>query len=175
MLGDRRLGLADADRLDQHDVAAGRLAEQHGLARLAGDAAEHQAARRGPNESVGIGAEADHPGLVAEQAAAGADARGIDRQHGDAMARGGEPAAQGFDQGALAGAGNPGDADPDRAPGVGQQPVQQLLRHLLVIGQVRLDEGDGTRQHRPIPAEYAVRIVREGQSRGALGRAGGRG
>ena len=37
---------------------------------------------------------------------------GIDRQHGDAMARAGQHAAQGLDERALADAGHAGDADP---------------------------------------------------------------
>ena len=43
-VGHRHLGLADADRLDEHDVEAGRLAQQQRLAGAAGDAA--QRARR---------------------------------------------------------------------------------------------------------------------------------
>ena len=42
--GDGRLALADADRLDDHDVEAGGLAHQHRLARLLGHAAERAAA-----------------------------------------------------------------------------------------------------------------------------------
>jgi hypothetical protein len=38
--GHRRFRLADADRLDDDHVEAGRFAEQHGFARLFGDAAE---------------------------------------------------------------------------------------------------------------------------------------
>ncbi len=36
-VGDRHLGLADADGLDEHDVEPGRLAQQHGLTGAAGD------------------------------------------------------------------------------------------------------------------------------------------
>ena len=39
-VGDGDLRLADADRLDDDDVEAGRLAQRHRLARLARDAAE---------------------------------------------------------------------------------------------------------------------------------------
>ena len=40
MLGDGRLGLPDADRLDEHDVVAGGLDDHDRLARRRGDAAE---------------------------------------------------------------------------------------------------------------------------------------
>ena len=39
-VGDRNLRLADADRFDQYHVVARRLAQQHGFARLGGDASE---------------------------------------------------------------------------------------------------------------------------------------
>ena len=39
-VGDRGLGLADADGLDQDDIEARGLAQEHRLARLGGDAAE---------------------------------------------------------------------------------------------------------------------------------------
>ena len=44
------LRLPDADRLDQHDVVAGRLHDQHRLAGGLGDAAERAGRRRGPDE-----------------------------------------------------------------------------------------------------------------------------
>ena len=44
-VGDSGLRLADADRLDDDDVVAGRLAYQHRLARLGGDAAERAGGR----------------------------------------------------------------------------------------------------------------------------------
>ena len=44
-VGHRHLGLADADRLDEHDVEAGRLAQEQRLAGAAGDAAEGAAGR----------------------------------------------------------------------------------------------------------------------------------
>ena len=53
-VGDRGLRLADADRFHQHHVVAGRLAEQHGLARLGGDAAERAGGGRGAHEGVGV-------------------------------------------------------------------------------------------------------------------------
>ena len=41
-VGDGRLALADPDGLDEHDVEAGRLAQEHRLARAARDAARRE-------------------------------------------------------------------------------------------------------------------------------------
>ena len=87
-VGHRHLGLADADRLDEHDVEPGRLAQQQRLARAAGHAAER--ARRtgdGRMKALGVPAEVGHAGLVAEDRAAGAGARRVDGEHRDPVAR----------------------------------------------------------------------------------------
>ena len=82
--GDRDLALADADRLDDHDVEAGRLAHQHRLARARGHAAERAAGGRRADERVARRRDSSlHARLVAEDRAAGARARRIDRQHRD--------------------------------------------------------------------------------------------
>ena len=47
---DGDLGLADADGLDEHDVEARRLADEHRLARAVRDAAERAARRRRADE-----------------------------------------------------------------------------------------------------------------------------
>ena len=60
------LGLPDADRLDDDDVVACRLAEQHGLTALARDAAKGAARRRGTDECLGAARECPHARLVAE-------------------------------------------------------------------------------------------------------------
>jgi len=69
--GDRGLRLPDADRLDDHDVEASRLAHEHRLAGHVGHAAEHAARRRGPDERVRVSRQPLHPRLVAENRAAG--------------------------------------------------------------------------------------------------------
>ncbi len=50
--GHRHLGLPDAHGLDQHDVVARRLAEQHRLAGALGDAAQRAARGRRPDEGL---------------------------------------------------------------------------------------------------------------------------
>ncbi len=90
MSADRGLGLADADGLDQHHVEARGLAQQHRLARHGRDAAERAGRRRGADEGALVDGEPRHPGLVAEDRAAGARRRRIDRQHRDLVALAGE-------------------------------------------------------------------------------------
>ena len=75
---DRELRLPDADRLDDDDVVARRLADEHRLARAARDAAERAARRARPDERLGSGREPRHPRLVAEDAAARERARRVD-------------------------------------------------------------------------------------------------
>ena len=82
---DLHLRLADADRLDQHDVEAGGLAQQQRLARAARDAAERAAGRRRAHERVRRARQLLHAGLVAEDRAAAARARRVDREHRDAV------------------------------------------------------------------------------------------
>jgi hypothetical protein len=74
--GDRGFALADADRLDDDDVEAGRLAHQHRLARLFRDAAQRAGRRRRADEGVGAGRQLLHARLVAEDGAAGATTTG---------------------------------------------------------------------------------------------------
>ena len=88
--GDRDLGLADADGLDQHHVVAGGLEHDHRLGGGAGDAAEGAGGRRGPDVGVRVGGELRHPGLVAEHRAAGAHAGRVDREHADPLTARGE-------------------------------------------------------------------------------------
>ena len=82
--GDGVLGLADADRLDEHDVVAGRL--QHDD-RLAGRAGPPRRACRalgdGRTNACSVDGQPGHPGLVAEDRAAGAARRRVDGQHRD--------------------------------------------------------------------------------------------
>ncbi len=70
-VGDRGFRLADADRLDQQDVEARRLAKDHRLAGSRGDASQRSGGRRRTDEGVGISREPRHPRLVAEDRAAG--------------------------------------------------------------------------------------------------------
>ena len=75
-----------------------------------------------------------HAGLVAEDRAAGAVGGRIDGEHGDAVARRRQIAAELVDEGGFADARQPGDADTLRAAGPAMQPVQQFIRQPPVIG-----------------------------------------
>ena len=156
-VGDRGLRLPGADRLHQDHVEARRLAKQHGLAGLGGDAAERAGGGRGADEGVGVGGEPRHPGLVAEDRAAGAGGGGIDREHGDAVPALGEPGPQRVDGGRLADPRRAGDADAHGLAGVGQQLLHQLPRLALMIRPLRFDERDRPRQHRALAATDAAR------------------
>ena len=54
-------------------------------------------------------------------------------EHGDLVARVDQMQAEGFDEGRLADARRPGDAEADRFAGLGQQEVEQLLGRQPVI------------------------------------------
>ena len=69
-IGNRGFGLADADRLDQYCIEAGRLAHQAGLARATRDAPSAVARRGRPDKRFGRARQLGHAGLVAEDRAA---------------------------------------------------------------------------------------------------------
>ncbi len=114
--GDGDLGLPDADRLDQHHVVPGGLEHQHRLGGGPGDAAQGARRRGGADVGVRVDGQRRHPGLVAQHRAAGAHRRRVDREHADPVAGGGQGGAQRLDEGGLADAGDPGDADPRSSP-----------------------------------------------------------
>ncbi len=58
--------------------------------------------------------------------------------------------AEGFDEGAFAGTGNPGNADADRIFGVGQKVVEQLGCLARMIRVATFDQGDGFGQRTDI-------------------------
>ena len=155
-VGDRGLGLPGADRLDQDHVEPRRLAQQHGLAGLGGDATQRAGGGRGADEGIGIGRELRHARLVAEDRAAGAGGGGIDREHGDAVPARGEPGPEHVDGGRLADPGRAGDADAHGLAGIGQQLLHQLPRLALMIRPLRFDERDRPRQHRTLAAADAA-------------------
>ena len=104
---DRDLRLADTDRLDQHDVEARGLAQQQRLARAPRDATERSARRRRADERLGAPRQLLHAGLVAEDRAAAAGARRIDREHRDAMSGVDEVQAERLDERRLPAPGAP--------------------------------------------------------------------
>ena len=71
----------------------------------------------GRMKASGSAASVLHAGLVAEDRAAAARARRVDRQHGDLVAGAGEVRAERLDERRLADAGRSADADPDRLAG----------------------------------------------------------
>ena len=148
--GHRHFRLADADGLYQDDVVAGGLADQQGLAGLARHPAEGVAGRGRADEGVGIAGELLHPGLVAQDAPSGALRGGVDGEHRDLVAARREVEPEGLDEGALAGAGNPGDADADAVAGERQELVQQGGGRQRMIGAAALDQGDGLGQRPPL-------------------------
>ena len=143
---DRGLGLADPDRLDDDDVEAGGLGDQHGVARAARDAAQALAGGRRPDEG-GVGLrQVRHARLVAEDRAARALRRGIDRQHRDAMPGADQHQAERLDEGRFADAGRAGNAEPRGATRARQKLRQQTLGGVAVVGAGRLHQRDGARQ-----------------------------
>jgi hypothetical protein len=81
-------------RLDEDDIKPSGLTGQHHFTSVAGHTAQCFAAGRWANKGVRISAKVDHPGLVAEDAAAGNLASGVDRQYGNAMSLAGQHQAK---------------------------------------------------------------------------------
>ena len=99
-------------------------------------------------------------GLVAEDRAAAALRRGVDGQHGQAVAQRGDHVPDGLDEGRLAGSGDSCDADADGFSGVGQTAFDDLLR-LGVVGRVGgFDERDGLRKDGDLTGEDSLDIFR---------------
>ena len=131
----------DADGLDDDDVEGGRQ-RVRGRARGGRQPAQAPGGRRRADEHALVGRVEGDPRAVAQQRAARAPRRGVDREHRDA-APGGPPGAHELaQQRRLAGAGRAGDPDDVRArlaaQGGGGDLAQQR-RHLLV-GVAGLDE-----------------------------------
>ena len=156
---DERFRLADADRLDEHHVVAGRFADEHVLASLAGDAAQSACGRRGADVSGGFGGQIGHPRLVAEDAAAGDAAGRVDRQDGHAMPAADQVHAERLDERALARARRAADADANAIACKGHEPSQQLLGEQLMLGMARFDECQRPGDDRNVPFAHAGEIL----------------
>ena len=113
--GDLDLGLADADGLDEDDVAAGGVEHPQRLRGRPRQAAE--VAARGHRADVDLGVERVvlHPDPVAEQRAAGERRRRVDGEHADPLAARAEGADEGVRRRRLAHARAAGEADDVRA------------------------------------------------------------
>ena len=152
-----RLALAHADGLYEDLVVASRLAEDDGLARLTGHAAERTGRGAGADERVGVQGELLHARLVAEDAALGALTGGVDGEHGQAAPLLAEHVdAELVDAGRFAGTGHAADAHTDAASAVGQALIDDLLGTGLVVGVDTLDEGDGLREDGDVALEDAL-------------------
>ena len=179
-VGDGGFRLPDANGLDQNDIEARSLAQQHRLACLRCDAAERTRRRRGTNEGVRIDGKLCHARLVAQNRAAGARRRRIDRQNRDLVALGSEPGAERVDGGRFADARRAGDADAQRLAGIGEEFLHELSRRELMVRPAALDQGNGARQHcafagadaRGDVGNFGVRDVAHRHGRIAKARAG---
>src|SRR5439155_12371693 len=140
--GDRELGLPDADRLDQHDVVARRLADEERLPRPPRDTPERARGRARADEGLGRGREARHARLVAQDAAARERARRVDGEHGDLLPETDQMEAESLDEGALAHPGHAAHADAGGAARVGEHELEEPLRRALVVGARALDQRD---------------------------------
>ena len=87
----------------------------------------------------------------------------VDGEDGDAFPDGGEVLAERLDEGAFAYARHTGDADAQRVSGVRQAPLDDFLRHPLVLRVQALRKGDGAAQDNTIPFQDAVEIVVGGE------------
>ena len=118
--GDVDLGLADADGLDEHDVAAGGRQHAQRLRRRPRQPAEVPAGGHRADEDAVVGGVVLHADAVAEQRPAGERRARVDGQHADAHPAAAVGADEHAGRGALADAGRAGEADrPGRAPARG--------------------------------------------------------
>ncbi len=97
-----------------------------------------------------------HPGLVAEDAAAGDAARRIDGEHGNLVPAVDQQSPQSVDQRALADTRHAGDTDPDGATGQRQQPTEKLLSESGILCPTTLHQGDRLRQSAPVSGHDAL-------------------
>jgi hypothetical protein len=142
--------LTHADRLDDHDVEAGRFAHEHRLTGAARHPTERSSRRRRSNERPLLPRELFHACLVAEDRTAGARAGRIDREHCDAMTLLNEPHAQSLDERRLPGTGRAADPDPSCAARVRHQFVEQRRGFIAMIRPRRFHERDRACERSPI-------------------------
>ncbi len=151
-----------ADRLDEDVLESRGFAQQDRFARRGGDASRRSAGWRGADEGAVVRAELRHTGFVAEDAAAGERARGIDRQDRDSLVTLADDVhPEGFNESALADAGDAGDAVTDRIAGVRQARLDQLSGAFTVVRARAFDQGDGLGERGAIAGKNAVEHVGE--------------
>ena len=145
------LALAGADRLDEDDVLAGRVEEQHSLQRRLGQAAEVAAGAHRANEDSGVEEVFGEPDAVAEQGPLRERAGRVDGDDADRQALRADVGQQSGDQARLADAGRAGDADRIGAPGTRIQLTDELGGERVGV----LDERDRPRHSPRIAAAHA--------------------
>ena len=163
---DRRLGLPDANRLDQDHVEAGGFADQHGLARLRGNPAERPGRGRGADEGIRVVGKPGHAGLVAQNGTPGAGGGGVHCQHRNFMAFRGEIGSKGVDGGRFSHPGRAGNANADRLAGFAEEILHQKVRGLLMIRPLALHQRDRAREARAITA---AQLAGQGRNIGGNG------
>ena len=159
--------LADADRLDQHHVVAGRLHQHDRLPGGPGHAAQRAGARRGPDEArsgrppggpCGSCRPGSSPPVRVEEGSTASTATRC-------------PAAVSFVPSAsmnvdLPDAGHAADADPVRAAGArAAARTSSSCAGRSVVGPAGLHQRDGPGQHRAVAGEHALRVGVERASR----------
>ena len=155
---DRGLGLADAHRLDKNHIIARRFAEQHRLAALSRDAAEHPPRRGRPDKYLRPSRQGSHTGLVAEYRAPRDGAGRIHREHRDMVPHVAEHIPERFDQRALACARYAGDSDPECLPRLREQSLENALGSRKMRGVVALDQRDRPREHDPVAVPDSLHV-----------------
>src|SRR5271166_5188062 len=148
--GDRRLGLAHPDRLDQHRVESGRFAQQDRFARAARYTTPSVAGRGRPDEGLRRLRQLEHASLVAEDGTAAALRRRVDGEYGDMPAERYPFQAKAFDEGRFARTRRAGNADANRTPGLRQERLDEPFRRVAMVRAGRFDEGDGAGERPPI-------------------------
>ena len=164
MVDDVDLALADADGLEQDVVLARGVHQQGRLQGRLGEPAQRAPGRHRADEDARVEEVVGEADAVAEDGTVSERARGIDREHPHLAVGLAELRANRPDQGALADAGRPREADDSRLTG-----AREELRHQPVaLGVVVLDQADRARQRPLVPADEALG---EGVG-GLLGRVG---
>ncbi len=153
VVDDVDLGLTDADGLDEHVLAAGRVEQQRRLQRGLGEPAERAAVGHRADEHALVEEVLGEADAVAQQRALGERRGGVDRQHADAAPRFAARLRERADQRRLADAGRPGEADDGGLARVGID----LLDQLPALRAVVLDERDRARQRAAVAVEQALR------------------
>ena len=154
-VGDGGLGLPDPYRLDDHHIESRGFRQQDRLAAAPRHAAEGRAGGRRPDESPGIASELRHARLVAQERAAAALRRGIDREDGNLVALLDDGQAERLDERRFAHAGRAGNAESDGdLAGTRANLLQQPLRARTLIVSGRLDEGYGAGERTTVAAAH---------------------